>query len=144
MTFEWLRMRITEEKDRLAREAQINLRLPRALEDLCKELEGCLESYRSAFGAQAADLTLQANKVRIVVRNEQEGTWQHQASVEISIIPKLPGFQIDKGGEPLLIEVGLLPSEKIYYRDRELDVYLGIDELTRRILDRAFFPKLKE
>ena len=36
MSFQWLQMRITEEKDRRAREAQILERLPRALDELHK------------------------------------------------------------------------------------------------------------
>jgi len=144
MTFQWLQMRISEEKDRLEREAEINVRLPRALEELNQYLVDCITSFRDAFGEQAADLTKQGNKLRVVVRSQQDGTWQHQAAVDITIVPELPGFQIDRGGEPLFLEVGLLPGEKIFYRDRELDQYLTLEELTRRILDRAFFPKLKE
>ena len=144
MTFQWLQMRISEEKDRLEREAQINIRLPRALEELSKYLTDCIESYKGAFGGEAADLLYQGNKIRVVVRNQQEGTWQHQAAVDVSIVPEVPGFQIDRGAEPLLIEVGLLPGDKISYRDRQLDQYLTLEELTRRILDRPFFPKLME
>ena len=54
----------------------------------------------------------------------------------------LPGFRIERGGEPLMIEVGLLPGDKLFYRDK--DEFLTMEELTRRILDRAFFPKLGE
>jgi hypothetical protein len=144
MTFQWLQMRISEEKDRLEREAQINIRLPLALEELSKHLADCIQSYRGAFGDDSADLTYQGNKIRVVVRSQQQEIWQHQAAVDISIVTELPGFQIDRAGEPLLIEVGLLPGDKISYRDRELDQFLTIEELTRRILDRPLFPKLME
>jgi hypothetical protein len=40
--------------------------------------------------------------------------------------------------------VGVLPSDKLYYRDCEQDKYLTMEELTRRILDRVLFPKLRE
>jgi hypothetical protein len=41
-----------------------------------------------------------------------------------------------------MIEVGLLPGDKLFFRDH--DEFLTMEELTRRILDRAFFPKLGE
>jgi len=40
--------------------------------------------------------------------------------------------------------VGLLPSDKLFYRDRAQDKYIAMDELTRRVLDRALFPALPE
>ena len=54
----------------------------------------------------------------------------------------LPGFRIERGGEPLEIVVGILPDQNLYYRDA--DKYLTMEELTRRILDKALFPKLGE
>ena len=66
------------------------------------------------------------------------------ARIEITSVPTMPGFQIDRGGSPLQIEVGMLPGDKIFYRDREKDQYLTMEELTRRILDRCLFPKLGE
>jgi len=39
-----------------------------------------------------------------------------------------------------MIEVGLLPGDKLFYRDQ--DEFITGEELTRRILDRALFPKL--
>jgi hypothetical protein len=38
------------------------------------------------------------------------------------------------------IELGLLPGDKMYYKDG--DKFLTMEELTRRILDRSLFPKL--
>ena len=61
------------------------------------------------------------------------------AKIEMSIIASLPGFRIERGGEPLMIEVGLLPGDKLFYRDQ--DQFLTMEELTRRILDRALFPQ---
>jgi hypothetical protein len=43
---------------------------------------------------------------------------------------------------PLEIVVGLLPGDMLFYRDG--DKYLTMEELTRRILDQALFPKLAE
>jgi hypothetical protein len=135
-------MRIQEEQERREREAQILARLPRALEETYRHLAGCVEAYAEAFGPESADIQLQASKIRIAVREEQEGKWQQSAKIEISIIASMPGFRIERGGEPLMIEVGLLPGDKLFYRDQEQ--FVTMEELTRRILDRAFFPKLGE
>jgi hypothetical protein len=62
--------------------------------------------------------------------------------VDVTVAPALPGFRIERGGEPLEIVVGILPGDKLFYRDG--DQYLTMEELTRRILDKALFPKLGE
>ncbi len=142
MSFQWLEQRVQEEQERRQREAQILARLPRAVEETYRHLAGCVEVYTDAFGPESADIHLQASKIRITVREEQEGKWQQRAKVEISIIASLPGFRIERGGEPLMIEVGLLPGDKLFYRDQ--DEFITGEELTRRILDRALFPKLGE
>jgi len=142
MSFQWLQVRIQEEQERREREAQILERLPRALEELYRHLAACVESYAGAFGPEAADIHLQASRVRIAVREEQDGKWQQRSKVEISIVPTLPGFRIERGGDPLMIEVGILPGDKLFFRDQ--DQFVTMEELTRRILDRAFFPKLGE
>ena len=142
MSFQWLQMRVQEEQARREREAQILERLPRALEEMHRHLAGCVEAYAGAFGPESADIHMQASKIRITIREEQEGKWQQRAKVEVLAVPSLPGFRIDRGGDPLQIEVGLLPGEKLFYRDQ--DQFLSMEELTRRILDRAFFPKLGE
>jgi hypothetical protein len=146
MSFQWLQMRITEEKDRRARDAAIRERLPRALDELRECLDTCMESYREAFGAEAGEVSAAPPKIQIVVHEESGGAWRQFARVEVIADAALPGFRIERsnGAEPLLVEVGILPGDKIYYRDRALDKYLTMEELTRRILDRAFFPKLAE
>ena len=142
MSFQWLQMRVQEEQERRQREAQILERLPRALEETYRQLAECVEAYAAAFGPESADVHLQASKIRIAVRDQQDGKWQQRAKIEMSIIASLPGFRIERGGEPLMIEVGLLPGDKLFFRDQ--DEFLTMEELTRRILDRAFFPKLGE
>ena len=146
MAFQWLTMRISEEKDRRKRETATLNRLPDALAEVHGALLKCIESFQSAFGPEAADIHLQSTKIRVIAREEVEGRWQQAGRVEVLMVPALPGFQIDNGtgGEPLLIDVGLLPGDKLYYRDRAKDQYVTMEELTRRILDRAFFPKLAE
>jgi hypothetical protein len=144
MSFQWLEMRIAEEQERRAREAQILERLPRALDELYDALAACIENFTGTFGAESAEMTLQNGRIHVSVREEQDGKWQQLSRVDISSIASVPGFQIELGSEPLIIEVGILPGEKVFYRDRVLDKYLSMEELTRRILDRALFPKLGE
>jgi hypothetical protein len=144
MSFQWLQMRITEEHDRRRRESEVLERLPRALQEVHQNLQVCVEAYRESFGENAAELQLMRSRIQIVVREEAEGQWQQQSAVNVITVPEIPGFRIERGGESLIVEVGMLPSDRVFYRDRELDQYLNMDELTKRILDRAFFPKLRE
>jgi hypothetical protein len=137
-------MRITEEKDRRKKEQQILERLPRALEEVGKELEGCVNTYAQAFGPESAEIVCMPHKVKITVRDEADGKWQARSKVEITVVPELPGLKIDREGEPFQIEVGLLPGDKLYFRDQTIDKFLTMEEVTRRVLDRAFFPKLGE
>ncbi len=137
-------MRITEEKERRQREANIRERMPRALQELRENLALCVEHYKESFGVEAAEMVSQSAGLRIVIREEMNGEWQEQSRVEVRTVIALPGFEIDRAGKPLVIEVGMLPGDKVYYRDREQDQYVTLEELTRRILDRAFFPKLGE
>ena len=138
-------MRISEEKDRRKRETSALERLPQALEDVHAGLVSCVEAYQQAFAVEAATAELQDGKSCVITRQEKNGEWHSNGRVEVSMVPAIPGLSIDYGsGEPLVIEVGLLPGEKLYYRDREKDQYVTMEELTRRILDRAMFPKLGE
>jgi hypothetical protein len=143
MSFEWLQMRIQEETDRRRRETEILERLPLTLAELHGHLEACIESYTLVFGADAADSVLMPTKIEVTVREQRDGKWQHSSKVQVSIDPAIPGYQIDRGDVSMVIEVGLLPGDNVFYRDREQDKYLTMEELTRRVLDRAFFPKLQ-
>ncbi|HTX36614.1 MAG TPA: hypothetical protein VME43_16415 [Bryobacteraceae bacterium] len=142
--FQWLQMRITEEKERRERESMILERLPRASAELQSGLAACVQSYNAAFGAGAIEIESQPQRIRILVRDRHLGLWRDQSRIEVLSVPAIPGFQIDRAGSPLVIEVGMLPGDKLFYRDREKDQYLTMEELTRRILDRALFPKLGE
>lgn len=136
MSFQWLEMRIQEEQDRREREAQIRARLPEALQELFQVLTACVASYTAAFGPDSADISMLRSKIRILVRDPE-------AHVEITADPALPGFRVTRGDHPALaIVVGLLPGDRLFYRDEEQ--YITIEELSRRILDRAMFPKLAE
>jgi hypothetical protein len=140
MSFQWLQMRITEEQDRRQREAQILARLPGVLDEVHRALVLCVNDYVAAFGAESVEINCQGQKIRVTIREEQEGKWEKLAKVEINTTPKLPGLHIDRNGEALDIEVGLLPGEKTSYKDGE--EFLTMEEMTRRILDRSLFPKL--
>ncbi len=143
MSSQWLEMRIQEEQERRQREARTLERLPGALEELYRELADCVASYTKAFGTPAAEIEKQGAGIHIAVRDENEGGWQVRSEVSVRAVPALPGFSIDRGGQPPLeIQVGLLPGDKIFYRDAEQ--YITLEDLSRRILDRALFPKLAE
>src|SRR5579862_5450815 len=125
MSFQWLRMRITEEQDRRQRESLIQDRLPRALADVQAAMAACVESYTAAFGTGAAEMQAESEVTRIIVRDEQlGGAWADRAKIEIFVDETIPGFRIERGtGTPLLIEVGLLPGDKLFYRDKAEDQY---------------------
>jgi hypothetical protein len=144
MSFQWLHMRIQEEKDRRQREELTLARLPEALEELHGVLKVGVQAYMEAFGPESVDCALLPKRIKIAVLEQRDQRWQPAAKVEVSIVPEIPGFRIDRGEYSAAVEVGLLPSQKLYYRDREQDTYLTMEELTRRILDRALFPKLRE
>jgi len=144
MAFQWLQMRIQEERERRDKRAKHLARLPGALDELYTQLAECVEAYTETFGASAADIVMLPNRVRITSREQVDGSWKPAAKVEVSTIPELPGFLIEREDWKMPIEVGLLPSDKLYYRDNEADKYINMEELTRRILDRILFPGLKE
>lgn len=133
MSFQWLQMRITEEKERAERETNILNRLPSALDELRAALAGCVETYNQAFGEGRATLETVEGTIHIVADGEP---------VNIGLDPPLPGFRVDRGSERLSIEVGILPGGNLFFR--EADKYITLEEMTRRILDRALFPKLKD
>ncbi len=142
MNLQWLQMRITEEMDRREREDGIRKRLPTALDELHESLVECVQAYTETFGPRSASIHFVSGRMRIEVREEVDGRWATRSEIVISNDLKLPGFRIDRAGEPYLVEVGVLAGDKIFYRDG--DDYITIEELTRRILDRAMFPKLVE
>ena len=137
MSFQWLESRINEERDRRQREADILARLGPALGELQRILGDCLKTYTEAFGEDTATLQREAGSLMV-----QAGDPPNQLRVVTD--SKLPGFQVERDGAPLAIEIGILPGDKLFYRDVTADQYVNLDELTRRILDRVLFPKLPE
>lgn len=144
MAFQWLDMRISEERDRRKKEAQVLDRLPRAFDDLHKLLGACVADYTQAFGAESVEISGHLSRLRVTVREKREGKWEPSAKVEIVLDDKLPGLRIDRAGIPLTIEIGTLPGDKLSFRDVDTDQFITTEDLTRRILDRALFPKLPE
>jgi hypothetical protein len=142
MSYQWLDMRITEEKERRDREAIVQKRLPRALDELHRELSDCVQAYRAAFGAESAEIRMHDAEIQVTVRNHRAGHWQQSAQVRIQAVPEMPGFRIDHGGEPVDITVGTLPGDKLLLKHGEQ--YLTMEQLTKLILDPAFFPDLGE
>jgi len=142
MSFQWLNMRITEESERRQREADTLERLPQALDEVRAAIKACVDAYTLRFGPESAQLQSSIQRLRVVVRDETNGKWEQRSKVDITTTTELPGFHIERSVGILDIVVGLLPGDKLFYRDG--DEYLTMDELTRRILDRALFPKLSE
>ena len=144
MAFQWLQMRLQEEKERRERHARNLERLPGALQDLHGHLAECIQDYTASFGSNAAEIVLLPGRIEVTVREEHDGKWQALCKVEVIRVPEMPAFRVERGEYSMAVEVGLLPSDKLFYRDREQDKYLTMEEFTRRILDRALFPALKE
>jgi hypothetical protein len=144
MAFQWLQMRIQEEKERRELQARHLERMPSALKEIYDLLAECIESYTANFGADSANIVLLPDRLRVTVREERDGKWQDLSKVEVVAVPDLPGFRVERGEFALEVELGLLPSDKLFYRDREQDKYLTMEEFSRRILDRTLFPALRE
>jgi hypothetical protein len=140
MPFQWLQMRISEENDRRKKEEETLERLPRVMDEVHAAVAECVADYAEAFGKESIELSYFLHKVRVTVRDKKEGKWEKVAKVEISTITKPPSLHIDRNGDVIDIEVGVLPGDKIFYKDGES--FLTAEELTRRILDRSLFPKL--
>lgn len=134
MSFQWLTMRISEEKDRRSREEAVLSRLSGALEDLYQTLSECVTDYNAGF---ETDVKIQNVNNRIVADAFGD-------QVEVTLDTTLPGFQVRHGDQHFGIVVGVLPGKNLFYRDAAIDKYLTMEEVTKRILDRALFPKLPE
>lgn len=135
MSFQWLTLRIGEERDRRAREAQILGMLPGAIDDLQAQLSTCVDAFNAAFGPATARLERTERGLSVAGEGQP---------VEIVLDVELPGFQVQREGAPLAVQVGVLPGDRLFYFDVAGDQYLTMEELTRRILDRALFPKLRD
>lgn len=140
MPFQWLEMRISEETDRRRKEADTLERLPRVMDEVHRHIADCAQAYADAFGKECIELSYFLRKLRITLRELKEGKWEKSGKIEVTAVTKPPSLHVDCNGDVLDIEVGILGEDKIYYKVGE--TFLTEEELTRRILDRAFFPKL--
>ena len=134
MAFQWLQLRMSEEKERRERERQVLARLPSAIDEVEAGLRECVAACAAAFG-DAAELRRKGLDLAVT----GEG-----GSVEVVAVLELPGLEIRRDGSARQIQVGMLPGDRVFYLDLMSDQYLSMDELTRLILDRVLFPKLKE
>jgi hypothetical protein len=144
MSFQWLHLRIQEEKDRRERETLTLERLPVALEELHGILKQGVNAYVEAFGADTVDIVLLPSRIKVTARDPHDQRAQPIAKVELIIAPEIPGFRLERGDRSVDIEVGILGSNNLFYRDRERDSYLNMEDLTRRVLDPVLFPKLPD
>jgi hypothetical protein len=144
MSFQWLHLRIQEEQDRREREKLTLERLPIALEELHDILKQGVESYTEAFGPGTVEIVLLPSKIKVTARESNDDRAAPLAKVEVVLDAGIPGFRIERGDKSVDVEVGILSSSNLFYRDRERDVYLNMEDLTRRILDSVLFPKLRE
>jgi len=144
MPFQWLQMRIQEERERRELRAKHLERLPAALREIHDDLAQCVQEYNENFGADSAKIVLLPDRIQVTVREEKDGKWQPLSKVEVICVPDMPGFRVERGEFSMDVEFGLLPSGKLFYLDRAQDKYLTMDEFSRRILDRTLFPALRE
>jgi hypothetical protein len=143
MNPQWLEMRIQEEQERRRKEAKTQELLPRAMENLHSQLSECVDRYKEVFGTEAASISNLGSKLAITVRDLVGGKWQQRDRIEVNLVSMPPSFKVERGeGEPKVIEVGLLPDDRLSYRLN--DQYLTTEDLSRQILDRPLFPKLVE
>ncbi len=142
MSFQWLSMRIQEEQDRRQKEAWIRERLPSVLAEVFDCLKTCTDEYRKAFGAESAEIRLDGNRIQATLREERAGAWQPRAEILVDAVAGLPGFRVDSGDRAIEILVGVLSGERVFYKYG--DQFLTMEQLTKLVLDRAFFPKLGE
>ncbi len=134
MPFQWLTVRISEEKDRLARELAVLARLDGALNEMEKTLADCVATFNEGFEA-----TVQVERSTHSISVDVAGD-----IITLSTDTELPGFQVKRGDQRFPIVVGVLPGNNLFYRDPVQDKYLTMEDVTKKILDRAFFPKLPE
>ena len=144
MAFQWLQMRVQEEKDRRHRESTTLERLPAALTEMHTNLEACVKEYTDSFGVEAAEISRLPNRIKVISREQRDGRWHPASKVELVVAVEIPGFRVERGEYSLAVEVGVLPSDRLFYRDQEQDKYLTMEEFTRRILDRVLFPRLRD
>ena len=87
MAFQWLQMRIQEERERRELQRKHLERMPAALQEIHDYLADCIRSYTENFGSNSADIVLLPNLIKVTVREERDGTWQVAASYQTNAEP---------------------------------------------------------
>jgi hypothetical protein len=144
MSFQWLQQRIEEEADRRRRETITLERLPVELAGLHGILKGCIASYQEIFPDERIEAALLPTGIRITVQEPYGPRSGPSRTVDVAIAQEIPGYRVVCGETKISIEAGILGNDTLYYRDQERDMFLNTEDLTRRILDRVLFPKLRE
>ena len=105
-----------------------------------------LDSLRAAIELSpgTVEIVLLPSKIKVTAREAKNDHAAPLAKVEVVLAGEIPGFRLDHADKPVDVEVGILSSNNLFYRDRERDVYLNMEDLTRRILDPVLFPKLRD
>src|SRR3954465_13561187 len=98
MSFQWLQLRIQEERDRRQKETITLERLPSALKELHGVLNEGIATYTRAFGAESVNMSLLPSCIRITTPAVQ---------AKVAIAPEVPGFRIERGEVSLEVRVGL-------------------------------------
>jgi hypothetical protein len=63
MAFQWLQMRIEEERERRELQAKHLERMPAALQEIHDYLAQCVQSYTENFGADSAKIVLLPDRI---------------------------------------------------------------------------------
>ena len=63
IAFQWLQMRIQEERERRERQANNLARLPGAVQEIHDHLAECIQSYTENFAADSADIVLLPDRI---------------------------------------------------------------------------------
>ena len=68
MPFQWLQMRIQEERERRELHEKHVERMPAALREIHDTLAQCIQSYTENFGADSASIVLLPDRIQVTVR----------------------------------------------------------------------------
>src|ERR1019366_28828 len=118
--------------------------MPAALHEIYDYPAQCIKAYTENFGADSASIVLLPERIQVTVREERHGKRQRESKGEEIPVADMQGFRVERGEFSMAVEFGRLPSDKLFYLDREQGKYLTMEEFTKRILDRALFPALPE
>ena len=135
MSFQWLEMRIGEERDRRAREKQILDRLPGAMDELEESVKACLDGYTAAFPGDPAAPGRDGLRLGVTGTG---GAWRSR------LRRSFPDSRSRRRARRSRFRSASCRATNCFISTWPEDRYLSMEELTKRILDRVLFPKLKD